>query len=123
VYSLPALVRRDALLHVNLSYSDSHEIFLLAPGDEAASNHKDASQHPRVNKVYNNINLKSDWFSTSRILAQGLAHILLRQVVRFLYGLYRIKNTMKKLPQIVTAVENEFLKFKMGKIYNIFLKK
>ena len=24
---LPALVRRDALLHVNLSYSDSHEIF------------------------------------------------------------------------------------------------
>jgi hypothetical protein len=33
---LPALVRRDALLHVNLSYSDSHEIFLLAPGDEAA---------------------------------------------------------------------------------------
>jgi hypothetical protein len=32
---VPALVRRDALLHVNLSYSDSHEIFLLAPGDEA----------------------------------------------------------------------------------------
>jgi hypothetical protein len=34
---LPAIVRRDALLHVNLSYSDSHEIFLLAPGDEAVS--------------------------------------------------------------------------------------
>ena len=33
---LPALVRRDALLHVNLSYSDSLEIFLLAPVDEAA---------------------------------------------------------------------------------------
>ena len=33
-YERSALVRRDALLHVNLSYSDSHEIFLLAPGDE-----------------------------------------------------------------------------------------
>ena len=37
---LPALVRRDALLHVNLSYSDSHEIFLLAPGDEADETYK-----------------------------------------------------------------------------------
>ena len=38
VLVLPALVRDDALLHVNLSYSDSHEIFLLAPGDEAGLN-------------------------------------------------------------------------------------
>ena len=36
---VPALARRDALLHVNLSYSDSLEIFLLAPGDEAVTMH------------------------------------------------------------------------------------
>ena len=29
------------------------------------------------------------------------------------YSLYRIKNTMKKLPQIVYRLANEFLKFKM----------
>jgi hypothetical protein len=28
-------------------------------------------------------------------------------------SLYRIKNTMKKLPQIVYMLANEFLKFKM----------
>ena len=40
-----------------------------------------------------------------------------RQVVRFysLYWLYRIKNTMKKLPQIVYKLANEFLNFKMAK--------
>ena len=38
------------------------------------------------------------------------------------YSLYRIKNTMKKLPQIVYRSANEFLNFKMVKIY-IFLKK
>ena len=32
-----SVVSRDALLHVNHSYSDSHEIFLLAPGDKAAT--------------------------------------------------------------------------------------
>jgi hypothetical protein len=40
---LPALVRRDALLLVNLSYSDSHEFFLLAPGDEAGNIIKDCT--------------------------------------------------------------------------------
>jgi hypothetical protein len=30
-------------------------------------------------------------------------------------SLYRIKNTMKKLPQIVYRLANEFLKFKMVK--------
>jgi hypothetical protein len=32
-------------------------------------------------------------------------------------SLYRIKNTMKKLPQIVYRLANEFLKFKWLKIY------
>jgi hypothetical protein len=36
------------------------------------------------------------------------------------YSLYRIKNTMKKLPQIVYRSANEFLKFKMIKI-NIYI--
>ena len=45
----PALVRRVALRHVNLSYSDSHEIFLLAPGDEAGT---------RSNSSYFEINSK-----------------------------------------------------------------
>jgi hypothetical protein len=31
------------------------------------------------------------------------------------YGLYRIKNTTNKLPQIVNSLANEFLKFKMVK--------
>ena len=31
------------------------------------------------------------------------------------YSLYRIKNTMKKLPHIVYRLANEFLKFKMVK--------
>jgi hypothetical protein len=31
------------------------------------------------------------------------------------YSLYRIKNTTKKLPQIVYRLANEFLKFKMVK--------
>jgi hypothetical protein len=35
------------------------------------------------------------------------------------YSLYRIKNTMKKLPQIVYRLANEFLKFKMVK--NIYI--
>jgi hypothetical protein len=39
-----------------------------------------------------------------------------QQVVAF-YNLYRIKNTMKKLPQIVFRLANKFLKFKMVKIY------
>jgi hypothetical protein len=34
------------------------------------------------------------------------------------YSLYRIKNTMKKLPQIVYRLAKEFLKFKM--IKNIY---
>jgi hypothetical protein len=74
--------------------------------------------------------LQSDWFSTSRILA----HILLveknkmvaqtefltfceRQNCKLFafYSLHRIKNTIKKLPQIVYRLANEFLKFKMVK--------
>jgi hypothetical protein len=31
------------------------------------------------------------------------------------YSFYRIKSTIKKLPQIVYRLENEFLKFKMVK--------
>jgi hypothetical protein len=37
------------------------------------------------------------------------------------YSPFRIKNTMKKLPQIVYRLANEFLNLKMVK--NIFLKK
>jgi hypothetical protein len=45
------------------------------------------------------------------------------QVVRFFYSLYRIKNTMKKLPQIIYRLANDFLNlnyFKM--IKNIYYK-
>jgi hypothetical protein len=31
------------------------------------------------------------------------------------YSLYRVKNTMQKIPQIVYRLANEFLKFKMVK--------
>ena len=74
--------------------------------------------------------LQSDWFSTRRILA----NILLveknkmaaqtefptfceREKGRLFafYSLYRIKNTTKKLPQIVYRLANEFFKFKMVK--------
>jgi hypothetical protein len=34
------------------------------------------------------------------------------------YSLYRIKNTMKKLPQIIYWLANEFLKF--GMVKNIY---
>jgi hypothetical protein len=56
---LPALVRRDALLHVNLSYSDSHEIFLLAPGDEADKTRLQVFQLNSFKHDYNRCRLVS----------------------------------------------------------------
>jgi hypothetical protein len=91
----------------------------------------DCNKSYYIHKVWICGILQSDWFSTSRILA----HILLveknkmaAQTAEFptfcerencklfaFYSLYRIKNTIKKLPQIVYRLSSEFLKFKMVK--------
>jgi hypothetical protein len=104
-------------MHINAAFSYIHIINIII----------------NTHKVWIRGILQSDWFSTSRILT----HILLEENNKMaaqtefptfcerengklfaFYSLYRIKNTMKKLPQIVYRFENEFLKFKM--VRNIY---